>query len=207
MERASLHRSSRCALELAVAADQVVGRAVVAELGLGLALQLRDDALGQHLAQLDAPLIERVDVPDGALGEDAVLVEGDQLAERLRREPFGQDRVRRPVALEDAVRDEPIGRAFGLDLLGRLAEGQRLGLGEDVRQQHVVVPAERVERLRERDEVAGDEPGALMDQLVERVLAVGSGLAPVDRAGLRSRPAVPSSVTCLPLLSIVNCCR
>ena len=137
-------------LSFAVAADQVVGRAVVVELGLRLALELRDDALGQHLAQLDAPLVERVDVPDRALGEDAVLVERDQLAERLRRQPFGEDRVRRAVALEDAVRHQPVRRALGLDLLGRLAEGQRLGLGEDVRQQHVVVPAERVERLARR---------------------------------------------------------
>ena len=156
----------------------------MAELRLRLALELRDDALGQHLAQLDAPLVERVDVPDGALGEHAVLVEGDELAERRRREPLGEDGVRRAVALEDAVRHQPVGRALGLDFLGRLAEGQRLGLGEDVGQQDVVVPAERIERLAEGDEVAGDQPGALMDQLVERVLAVGARLAPVDRAGL-----------------------
>ena len=113
-----------------------------------------------------------------------VLVERDELAERFRREPVGEDRVRRAVALEDPVRHEPVRRAFGLDLLGRLAERQRLGLGEDVRQQHVVVPAKRVERLGERDEVAGNEPRSLMDQLVEGVLAVGSRLAPVDGAGL-----------------------
>ncbi len=152
--------------------------------GSACALEFRDDALGQHLAQLDAPLVERVDVPDDALGEDAVLVERDELAERFRREPLGEDGVRRAVALEDPVRHEPIRRALGLDFLGRLAEGQRLGLGEDVRQQHVVVPAERVERLDKGDEVTGDEPGALMDQLVEGVLAVGARLAPVDGAGL-----------------------
>src|SRR5262245_15472128 len=46
------------------------------------------------------------------------------------------------------------------------------------------MPAERVERLPEGDEVAGNEPGTLMDQLVERVLAVGAGLTPKDRTGL-----------------------
>ena len=46
------------------------------------------------------------------------------------------------------------------------------------------MPAQRIERLRERDEVARDEPRALMDQLIERVLAVGSRLAPIDGAGL-----------------------
>ena len=45
------------------------------------------------------------------------------------------------------------------------------------------MPAERIQRLRERDEVARNEPRALMDQLVERMLAVGAGFAPVDRAG------------------------
>ena len=36
------------------------------------------------LAQLDPPLVEGVDPPDRALGEDAVLVQGDQGAERAR---------------------------------------------------------------------------------------------------------------------------
>ena len=113
-----------------------------------------------------------------------MLVERDELAERCRREPLGEDGVRRAIALEHPVRHQPVRRALGLDFLGRLAEGQRLGLGEDVRQEHVVVPAQRVERLDEGDEVTRDEPGALMDQLVEGVLAVGARLAPVDGAGL-----------------------
>ena len=56
----------------------------MAELGLFRALQLRDNALGQGLAQLDTPLVERVDAPDGPLGEDAVLVEGDEFAQCFR---------------------------------------------------------------------------------------------------------------------------
>ena len=100
----------------------------------------------------------------------------------------GEDRVGGAVALEDPVGHEPIRRAFGLDLLGRLAESQRLGLGEDVGQEYVVVPAQGVERLAEGDEVTRNEPGSLMDQLVEGVLAVGPRLAPVDGAGLVSRP-------------------
>src|SRR5262245_14167577 len=55
-----------------IATDQVVRRAVVTERGLRRALELRDDSLGQHLAQFDAPLIERVDVPDDTLCEHAV---------------------------------------------------------------------------------------------------------------------------------------
>ena len=82
------------------------------------------------------------------------------------------------------MRDEVVFRALGLDLLGGLAEGQGFGLGEDVGEEDVVVTAQRRERVRERDEVARDQARALVDQLVERVLAVGAGFAPVDRAGL-----------------------
>src|ERR1700722_15312617 len=42
--------------------------------------------------------------------------------------------------------------------------------------------AEWIERLREPDEIAGNEPRALMNQLIEGMLAVGSRLPPVDRA-------------------------
>ena len=37
--------------------------------------------MGEDLAELHAPLIERVDPPDDALGEDAVLVERNELAQ------------------------------------------------------------------------------------------------------------------------------
>ena len=80
-----------------------------------------------------------------ALREDAMLVERHQLAERLRRQALGKDGARRPVAFEGAVRHQPVRRALGLDLLGRLAEGQGLGLGEDVRHQQIVMLAEWVQ--------------------------------------------------------------
>src|SRR5215470_7876303 len=72
------------ALQCPVAADERVGRRVVAELGFGSALQLRDDRHRQRLAELDAPLVERVDVPDGPLREHAVLVERDERTEGVR---------------------------------------------------------------------------------------------------------------------------
>src|SRR6185503_8994448 len=154
------------------------------ESGLRLALKFRNDALGQHFAQLNPPLIERINIPDNALGEDAMLVKSDELAERFRREPLGEERIRWTVALEDAMRHEPIRRALSFDLVRRLAEGQCLGLSEDIREQHIVMLAKWVECLVERDEVAWNESRSLMNQLVERVLPVGSRFAPINRAGI-----------------------
>src|SRR6202021_867636 len=54
---------------LPVARDQRVGRTVMFKLRRALALQLGDDSLGQHFAQLDTPLVERVDVPYRTLGK------------------------------------------------------------------------------------------------------------------------------------------
>src|ERR1700738_2882544 len=46
-----------------------------------------------------------------------------------------------------------------------------------------MVPSERIERLDESDKVTWDKPCPLMNQLIERVLSVGSRLAPVDGPG------------------------
>src|SRR4030095_1151895 len=156
----------------------------MAESGLRFVLEFRDNSLSQHFTQLNAPLVEGVDIPNCSLSENVVLVERNEFTEGFRREALGKDRVRRPVALEDACGYKPIRRALRLDFRRRLAEGQRLGLGEDVRHEHVVVPAERVERLAEPDEITRDEPGSLVDQLVEGVLAIGSRLAPIDGTGI-----------------------
>src|SRR5208282_5346728 len=67
-----------------------------------------------------------------------------------------------------------------LDLLRCLAEGQRLGLCANIGNQHVVVPPEWIERLRKSDEVARNQSRSLVNQLVKRVLAVGSGFSPIN---------------------------
>ena len=79
-----MRRSARLRLERAIAADQLVRGAVVLEGRLGRGGQFGDDPLGEDFAELDAPLVERVDVPDDALREHAVLVEGDQFAQAPR---------------------------------------------------------------------------------------------------------------------------
>src|ERR1039458_10534018 len=79
------NRSSRefsfCSLQFSITADQVICRTVVFEHGCRLVLKFGNDSLGEHLAQLDAPLIERINVPNRALREYAVLVKRDQRSE------------------------------------------------------------------------------------------------------------------------------
>ena len=172
----------RFLLALPIPLDQRVGRAIV--LQLARPFELAQNPRRQHLAQLHAPLVERIDIPDRALGKDRVFIQRHQLTQNRGRQHLRQDRVRRPVALKDLVRDQLGSHALGLHLLGGLAEGQRLGLGKHVGHQHVVMASERIQRLGKADEVTWNQPRTLMDQLVERVLAVGAGLAPVDRTGL-----------------------
>src|SRR5262245_47113812 len=99
----------------------------MAELRLGRALKFWDNVLRQHLAELDTPLVKRVNIPDDALSEDGVLVERHERAERGRRELLGEDGIRRAVALEHAVWHQPLRCALGLDFLGCLPKGQGLG--------------------------------------------------------------------------------
>jgi hypothetical protein len=98
------------------------------------------------------------------------------------------DRGRRPVAGEDLGGTSLLRDTLGAHLVGGLAEGQRLGLGEEVGEEELVdvlvAVLGRVRRVGDGDEVGRDELGALVDQLVEGVLAVGARLAPEDLAGL-----------------------
>src|SRR6516164_5258814 len=82
------------------------------------------------------------------------------------------------------MRSQPIRCSFGANLLRGLPERERFRLREHIRDQHVVVAAERIQRLREGDQIRGYEPRSLVDPLVERVLAVGARLSPVDWAGV-----------------------
>src|SRR6266581_2864593 len=111
---------------MAIAPDQRVGRAVVRERGIDGAGNFRRSTLGQRLAELHAPLIEGVDVPDRALHEHAVLVERDERAERVWRKPLAKDGVAGTIAFESAMWNQVVGRSLGLHFIGGLSERQRL---------------------------------------------------------------------------------
>jgi len=73
--------------------------------------------LREHLAELDAPLVERIDVPDRGLREHAVLVERHQRAQRRRREAREEQRVGGAIALEHTMRHDRLGNLSAYDEL------------------------------------------------------------------------------------------
>ena len=171
--------------------DEPVGRAVVVEFGVGLG-KFRKDLLGELLAEFNTPLVVTVDVPDNALGEDLVFVHGDEGTERFRRNVVHHDGVGRLVAFEHLVRGEECDFLFALAVLAefflglgeRLAVHQGFGLCKEVAEQLLVVVADLVVAVCRGDEVARNHLGALVDELVEGVLAVGTRFAPEDRTRL-----------------------
>src|SRR5207249_1458200 len=111
-------------LEFPIPADQVVRRTIMAKRGLCAALNFTDNALSQNLAELHAPLVKRIDLPDGALGENGMLAERDELAQNLERKPRCKDGIGRAIALEHSMRNEPVRSAFVFHLLRRFSESQ-----------------------------------------------------------------------------------
>ena len=112
-----------------------------------------------------------------------MLVERDQLAQHRRGQRRRHDRRGRPVAREDPRRHDRLVGALGAHLVGGLAEGQRRGLGEEVGEEQLVHVGRRRRAsgyagLATAMKSAGTQPGALVDQLVERVLAVGARARP-----------------------------
>jgi hypothetical protein len=162
----------------------MLGSFVMGEVGFSPAFEFWHDPLGQNLAELDAPLIERVDVPDRSLHEHFVFIEGHERAQDLRCELFGEERVAGPVSRKGPVWNQGCRHPFRGHLRFGLPEGQRLALGEEIGHEKIVLAALRIQALAKADEVARDELGALVDQLVEGVLTVRAGLAPDHRSGL-----------------------
>src|SRR3546814_10539720 len=123
-----------------------------------------------------------------------LLVKRHQRAQRVRSELLRQDRAARPVALEGLVRHQRLVDALGAHFVRRLPERQRLALRKQVGHQQVVLFVERAERFAEADEVAGHQPRTLVDQLVERVLAVGRS---EHTSELQSLMRISYAVLCL----------
>ena len=113
-----------------------------------------------------------------------MLVQRDQLPERAGGEPFEQQNIAWSVPIEFPMRSQPLGSSFLADFIERLSKSQRLGLGKHIGHEQFVMSANRIERVTKRDKVAWDQSCALVDQLIKRVLAIRTRLAPVNRPGV-----------------------
>ena len=137
------------------------------EVRIVLPFEFGNDPLGEQLTKLNSPLIERIDIPNRPLRENGVFIKGNKPAKRGRSEPLGEDGVGRAISFKYAMRDQPFRRAFSVDFIGCLSKSQRFGLGNDVRHQDIMMAADGIESLSEGNEVAGNQAGSLMDQLIK----------------------------------------
>jgi len=136
------------------------------------------DLLGQNLAQLDAFLVEGVDVPGEALVHDLVLKVSKQSAHALGGQLLADDNGGGTAAFELLVQVGVI-----------LAAGEGHDLGSHVGAELLLAGGALDHHVRahlavlEAHELQGDNVGALVQQLIEGVLTVGAGLAEDDGAG------------------------
>jgi hypothetical protein len=110
------------------------------ECRLSLALKFRNDSLRQHFAQLDAPLVELVNIPDHPLRENGVFIQTDESSERFRCQLISENNVRWTVTLKNSMRYEPLRSTLRSYLFRCLPESERFRLSEGVRQKHVMMP-------------------------------------------------------------------
>ena len=170
--------------------------------------ELGRDLRSELLAELDAPLVERVDAPDRGLREDAVLVE------RERARPAWP-------ASSSRARITDVGRFPGMTRCGIVSSGTPASssssavrpnasasrLREQVRGEEVVLArASASRRPREADEVDRDERRPLVQELEYRVLRVRPRSRPRAPRRCPSRPARRVSFTRFPSDSIESCC-
>ena len=179
--------------------------------------QLGQDGVGQFLAKLDAPLVERVDVPDDPLHEDLVLVERDEACRACAGPASGRaasssgrlpgnilcgSSVARASPITPAASSSARASARVLPFISASVWARKLASSKRV------VLADGVVRLDGSQKVAGHQLRALMDKLIEGVLTVGAGLAPDHGTGLivgddarrGSRPC--RSIPCRPHLRL-----
>ena len=170
----------------AVEGDEAVGGTVVLRVA---AVEFGFDGFGEFFAVFDAPLVEGVDAPNRALDEGAVFVCRHEHAEAAGVGGAEEEAVARAVAGELFLRSEAF--AFGFGQVGKFGAGffegfafhQGFGLGEGVGDGETVLAVDAVGGGHGDDEVAGDEPCALVEELEIGVLAVDAFFTENDTAG------------------------
>lgn len=150
--------------------DQAVGGGVVIR-HLVVVRQVTFDGLCQSFAQLNAPLIERIDVPNDALRENLVLVGGDKGTESKRCQLLDDNRVGWTISGEDLVRNEILQFVsfhaglfqLGANFLLGLAKSESFCLRQEVGEQQLVMNSTSnwVVSLSCSDEVSWNHASAL----------------------------------------------
>src|SRR3989338_2857377 len=85
--------------------DELIGRRIVVRNRFGRG-KLRENAVGELFAELNTPLIERIDIPDDALDEDLVFVHGNEETESVGSETRKEKAVGRTIAREYFLRGD-----------------------------------------------------------------------------------------------------
>ena len=138
-------------------------------------IKLGLDFLREALAQLNAPLIERVDVPHCTLGESEMLVVDDERTQGSWCNLLGKDGSGWAVAEERLVLVQLCWRVLGFELLLAFSDHKCFGLSEEIRGEHLLmfVVCNWIVGLGGKNEIGWDELGSLMEELIEGVLRVG----------------------------------
>lgn len=161
-------------------------------------MKCRRDFARKLFAQLNTPLIVRINIPDASFNKSNMLIEAHELAERKRREFLAKNGSRGTVSFEDAGSDHPFSRAFGAYFVGGFTKRERLSLCKEVSEEELVYVLQcvlrRVNGVGKSNKVAGNFSCSLVNKLVKCMLAVGSWLAPKQLTRLRGNGrAVPTN--------------
>ena len=136
------------------------------------------NTLGKEFAELYAFLIEAVDIPQESLEHDLVLEMGEECAKASRVELVAMYNAGRTTAFEMFV------LVFVV-----LATGKGYNLCDDIGTEFFLAGASFNDHvytglvLFKADKLHGHYQSSLMEELVEGVLSVGSGLTEDDRSG------------------------
>mmetsp|Transcript_12616 Transcript_12616/g.31058 ORF Transcript_12616/g.31058 Transcript_12616/m.31058 type:complete len:200 (-) Transcript_12616:154-753(-) len=153
---------------------------------------LASHLLGQYLSELNTPLIERINLPNKPFDRSAMLKYGQELAQAVSVQLWQEHGGRRPIAREDFVWYQLFCNPLSTNFLCGLAVCQSIRLSKEVAHQLFVIrngfPIECnwLLALHTADEIGGHHT-ALMHQLVERVLPIGSRFTKVNWAGRKRK--------------------
>lgn len=160
--------------------NQVVSRVVVV-VNFVVVFQFWQDVVSQLFVQFNVLLVKGEDVEDCVLGEDFVFVQGNQCFEVEWGDFMQQDGVSWVVIFEyfewyyvfQGCWVFILIVIFLFNYFVGFIKGQGFGLGEEVRQQFLMVVRQWVVGDSWSDEIVWYYFGVLVDQLVECVLIVG----------------------------------